>query len=152
MSEVSVTSNKQCGWVVWHDQVLIRPENCCGLPECQVRHVAHDVSSAVEYLHSCRIIHRDLKPENIVMQDTNSGQVLHFVTTCENQECTGDTSSNSDLREKCCMRKFNNVRQTHFLVKILAFFHSILAYVVRMRAMFRLGIGSSGICLILSPI
>jgi len=41
-----------------------------------VRHVAHDISAAVEYLHSCRIIHRDLKPENIVLQDANNGKVL----------------------------------------------------------------------------
>jgi len=60
---------------VGYEQVLLRPENCCGLPECQVRHVAHNIAAAVEYLHSCRVIHRDLKPENIVMQDNGNGQV-----------------------------------------------------------------------------
>lgn len=53
-------------------QVLNRPENCTGLPEYQVRQIAHDTSAAVEYLHSQRVIHRDIKPENIVM--TNGGK------------------------------------------------------------------------------
>ena len=53
-------------------EVLNRPENPCGLPEYQVRTIAKDISSAVEYLHSRRIIHRDLKPENVVMHKSDS--------------------------------------------------------------------------------
>jgi len=68
-------------FIVQYVKVLLRPENCCGLPECQVRHVAHDISAAVEYLHSCRVIHRDLKPENIVMQETRNRQVLYSCGT-----------------------------------------------------------------------
>ena len=77
-----LTTSKTSHWL-YFEQVLLRPENCCGLPEYQVRHVAHDISAAVEYLHSCRIIHRDLKPENIVMQDAKNGQVLHSFGTFE---------------------------------------------------------------------
>lgn len=56
-------------------QVLNRPENCSGLPEYQVRQIAHDTAAAVEYLHSLRIIHRDIKPENIVMSGVGNGLV-----------------------------------------------------------------------------
>ena len=49
-------------------QVISKPENRCGLPESDVRFIARDVSSAIEYLHSMKIIHRDLKPDNVVLQ------------------------------------------------------------------------------------
>ena len=57
------------------------PENCCGLPESQIRNIARDVSSAIEYLHNRHIIHRDLKPENIVLQKADEkvklDQIVH---------------------------------------------------------------------------
>ncbi|KAK2158711.1 hypothetical protein LSH36_165g05037 [Paralvinella palmiformis] len=49
-------------------RVLNRPENCCGLPEQQVRAITKDTSMAIEYLHKQKIVHRDLKPENIVLK------------------------------------------------------------------------------------
>nr|CAD7398821.1 unnamed protein product [Timema cristinae] len=48
--------------------ILNRAENCCGLPESDVRAVINDAKSAIQYLHQNRITHRDLKPENIVLQ------------------------------------------------------------------------------------
>lgn len=53
-------------------KVLKQPQNINGLPEFQVRTIAHDIVSAIEFLHQERIIHRDLKPENIVLQNANS--------------------------------------------------------------------------------
>ncbi len=58
-------------------RVLNRPENCCGLPELEVRQISRQVAFAVEYLHSLRIIHRDLKPENVVLQPQSDGQILY---------------------------------------------------------------------------
>lgn len=48
--------------------VLSRGENCCGLPESDVRYILTDLMNAVSYLHGLKITHRDLKPENIVLQ------------------------------------------------------------------------------------
>ncbi|XP_076369210.1 inhibitor of nuclear factor kappa-B kinase subunit alpha-like [Tachypleus tridentatus] len=53
-----------------------KPENCCGLPEKNVRIFLHQIASAVEYLHKRRIIHRDLKPENILLQE-NDGKLQY---------------------------------------------------------------------------
>ncbi|KAI0210745.1 hypothetical protein LSAT2_004491 [Lamellibrachia satsuma] len=50
-------------------ELLLVPENCCGLPEFRVIKIAHDISSAVEYLHIKQIIHRDIKPGNIILKD-----------------------------------------------------------------------------------
>ncbi|XP_063231435.1 inhibitor of nuclear factor kappa-B kinase subunit alpha-like [Bacillus rossius redtenbacheri] len=60
-------------------QVLRRSENCCGLPECDVRAIIGDVTSALQYLHSQKITHRDMKPENIVLQEQN-GIVVYKLT------------------------------------------------------------------------
>lgn len=48
--------------------VLSRGENCCGLPESDVRYILTDLMNAVSYLHNLKITHRDLKPENVVLQ------------------------------------------------------------------------------------
>ncbi|XP_078481125.1 inhibitor of nuclear factor kappa-B kinase subunit beta isoform X1 [Ciona intestinalis] len=48
---------------------LTQPENCCGLPEFQVRNILQDIGSAIEHLHERQLVHRDLKPENIVMKE-----------------------------------------------------------------------------------
>ncbi|XP_023290411.1 inhibitor of nuclear factor kappa-B kinase subunit beta isoform X2 [Orussus abietinus] len=52
-------------------KLLLKTENCCGIPENEVLRIMKHVSSAVEYLHSHSITHRDLKPENIVLQWQN---------------------------------------------------------------------------------
>ncbi|KAF0310077.1 Inhibitor of nuclear factor kappa-B kinase subunit beta [Amphibalanus amphitrite] len=57
-------------------RVLLRPENCCGLPELEVRQFLSDITDALCYLHGLRIIHRDLKPENVVLQ-TVHGKPLY---------------------------------------------------------------------------
>lgn len=58
-------------------KVLNKTENCCGLPEDQVRQILKQIASAIEYLHSLRIIHRDLKPENVVLQPQTGGKILY---------------------------------------------------------------------------
>lgn len=60
-------------------KVLIDPENCCGMRENDIRCLAHDISSAVEYLHHNRIIHRDLKPENIVIQPGEEQKIYKLI-------------------------------------------------------------------------
>ncbi|XP_051273731.1 inhibitor of nuclear factor kappa-B kinase subunit alpha-like [Dicentrarchus labrax] len=52
-------------------QVLNKPENCCGLKECEVLSLLSDIGSGIQYLHENKIIHRDLKPENIVLQEVD---------------------------------------------------------------------------------
>ena len=52
----------------YYDQVLNKPQSCCGLREFAVRCLVKDIASAIEYLHGNKIIHRDLKPENIVLK------------------------------------------------------------------------------------
>lgn len=46
------------------------------LPENDARRIAHQLATAVYYLHSFGIAHRDLKPENILMvSDSDSSNV-----------------------------------------------------------------------------
>ena len=40
-----------------------------GLPECNGKHVAKSIASALEFLHSKNLVHRDIKPENILLFD-----------------------------------------------------------------------------------
>jgi len=58
--------------------LLNKPANCNGLLEKDVLNIAHDVTNAVNYLHSLKIVHRDLKPENIVIRQTADNKVHHF--------------------------------------------------------------------------
>lgn len=59
-------------------QVLQKRENCCGLPERDVRRVLSDVSSGLQYLHTNHVVHRDLKPENVVLQE-KEGTVVYKI-------------------------------------------------------------------------
>ena len=63
--------------------MLLRPENCCGLPELEVRRFLSDITDALGYLHGLRIIHRDLKPENVVLQRTDTRVGLTLVKAGE---------------------------------------------------------------------
>lgn len=58
--------------------VLQKRENCCGLPERDVRRVLSDVSSGLLYLHTNHVVHRDLKPENVVLQEKD-GRVVYKI-------------------------------------------------------------------------
>ncbi|XP_061406710.1 inhibitor of nuclear factor kappa-B kinase subunit beta isoform X1 [Lethenteron reissneri] len=60
-------------------KVLLKPENCCGMRECDVMAVIYDISQAVQYLHTNRIIHRDLKPENIVLQQQQDRVIYKII-------------------------------------------------------------------------
>ena len=39
------------------------------IPEDRARRIAHQIATALYYLHSFGIAHRDIKPENILMVD-----------------------------------------------------------------------------------
>ncbi|CAN8020282.1 unnamed protein product [Ixodes persulcatus] len=60
-------------------QVLQKRENCCGLPERDVRRVLSDVSSGLQYLHTNHVVHRDLKPENVVLQEKDGTVVYKII-------------------------------------------------------------------------
>ncbi|KAG2463294.1 ERLN1 protein, partial [Polypterus senegalus] len=66
---------------LYQNELLNKPENCCGLKESEVLSLLSDVGSGIQYLHENRIIHRDLKPENIVLQDINGKRLV------ANDEC-----------------------------------------------------------------
>ncbi|KAK3696209.1 hypothetical protein RRG08_027652 [Elysia crispata] len=59
-------------------KVLNLPQNCLGLSEIEIRHLASGVGSAINYLHKHRITHRDLKPENIVLKAVG-GRTLYKI-------------------------------------------------------------------------
>ncbi|EEC04355.1 inhibitor of nuclear factor kappa-B kinase alpha, putative [Ixodes scapularis] len=59
--------------------VLQKRENCCGLPERDVRRVLSDVSSGLQYLHTNHVVHRDLKPENVVLQEKDGTVVYKII-------------------------------------------------------------------------
>jgi inhibitor of nuclear factor kappa-B kinase subunit alpha len=59
-----------------HEELLNKPENCCGLKESQILSLLSDIGSGIRYLH--KIIHRDLKPKNIVLQDVG-GKIMHKI-------------------------------------------------------------------------
>jgi len=41
------------------------------IPEERAKTIAHQIATAIFYLHSFGIAHRDLKPENILMVDNS---------------------------------------------------------------------------------
>jgi serine/threonine protein kinase len=61
-----------------HEELLNKPENCCGLKESQILSLLSDIGSGIRYLHENKIIHRDLKPKNIVLQDVG-GKIMHKI-------------------------------------------------------------------------
>ncbi|ESO05039.1 hypothetical protein HELRODRAFT_191565 [Helobdella robusta] len=58
---------------------ICKPYNMFGLEEYQVKMIAHDVSSAVEFLHDKKIYHRDLKPENIILNKNEGERIVYKV-------------------------------------------------------------------------
>ncbi|XP_064389970.1 inhibitor of nuclear factor kappa-B kinase subunit beta-like [Halichondria panicea] len=61
-------------------QVLREPDNCCGLPEEDVRQICSDVNSGIRFLHKKKVIHRDLKPENILRKIIHKNKVVYKLT------------------------------------------------------------------------
>ncbi|GIQ80278.1 hypothetical protein KIPB_001052 [Kipferlia bialata] len=53
-------------------------ENDAYLPEAEVRHIAYQVASALQYLHRKRIVHRDLKPPNVLICACRTVKVCDF--------------------------------------------------------------------------
>ena len=49
------------------------------IPESRAKIIAHQITTALYYLHSFGIAHRDLKPENILMEDTSENTDLKIV-------------------------------------------------------------------------
>lgn len=49
------------------------------ITEDKARSIAHQIASALYYLHSYGIVHRDLKLENILMVDMNNDSELKLV-------------------------------------------------------------------------
>lgn len=78
-----VGSEVPCGSVVQYLslQLVIKPENCCGLSEWVIRTLVRDIASAIEYIHAVEIVHRDIKPENIVIQKQDS-KVSFLILAC----------------------------------------------------------------------
>ncbi len=59
----------------------IEPE--VGMKESKAKSYIHQISKAVEYMHSKRLVHRDIKPENIVLGDKEGSlvQLIDFGMT-----------------------------------------------------------------------
>ena len=59
----------------------IKPE--VGLMESKAKEYLHQITSAVEYMHSKKLVHRDIKPENIVLGDKEGSfvQLIDFGMT-----------------------------------------------------------------------
>lgn len=49
------------------------------IPETRAKTIAHQLATAIFYLHSFGIAHRDLKPENILMVDTSYNSSIKIV-------------------------------------------------------------------------
>lgn len=45
------------------------------LPESQVKLVANQLASALEFMHSLKLVHRDVKPENVLVFQQNLSQI-----------------------------------------------------------------------------
>jgi serine/threonine protein kinase len=74
------------------DYIHIVMENLCGgdlftylekrkftIPESRAKVIAHQISTALYYLHSFGVAHRDLKPENILMAENTDNTDLKIV-------------------------------------------------------------------------
>lgn len=55
--------------------VLLRPENFCGMQESQFRTMCADIADGIKFLHMKEITHRDLKPENILLKNEHGKTV-----------------------------------------------------------------------------
>jgi serine/threonine protein kinase len=49
------------------------------IPENRAKELAHQIATALYYLHSFGVAHRDLKPENILMTDSSETSDLKIV-------------------------------------------------------------------------
>lgn len=49
------------------------------IPEERAKVIAHQIATAIYYLHSFGIVHRDLKPENILMVDQSFDSQIKIV-------------------------------------------------------------------------
>ncbi|KAH7710435.1 serine/threonine protein kinase [Aphelenchoides avenae] len=46
--------------------------------ECEIRRILHDITSALDYLHSRGIVHRDVKANNVLVNRENVVKLSDF--------------------------------------------------------------------------
>jgi len=56
----------------------VLPGTAAAAWQSEVRRVASEIASAMQYLHGCKVLHRDLKPENVLLTDDRTVRVADF--------------------------------------------------------------------------
>eukprot|EP00756_Hemistasia_phaeocysticola_P001171 Hpha_TRINITY_DN10837_c0_g1::TRINITY_DN10837_c0_g1_i1::g.23481::m.23481/K06276/PDPK1; 3-phosphoinositide dependent protein kinase-1 len=62
------------------NELLSYIKMCHHLELSQIRTIAAELVSGLEYLHGVGVVHRDLKPENVLLNDRNHVKIIDFGT------------------------------------------------------------------------